>query len=612
MQVRGVASVFGDDVDTDTIYPGRWLAVLRPEEQARHLFENLGPEVGAKVAAGGVVVGGWNFGCGSSREHAVTAMIGAGVRLVVARSFSRLFFRNAVNNGLAVVTSPELAAAARDGDEVQADLRAGRARVGGLDIAFEPWPAEVLAILEAGGLWAARAGAAGAAVEPPVGLAQPIAAAAPAASGGAGGVARQGGLTLAEKIMGRLAGREVRAGQMVEIGPDWTFALDDGIGLIDQAFRLRGVKTLAHPERIALFFDHYAPADTPLHAHVQRVGRQLFERFGLPRERLFDVGQGISHQIAVESGLVRPGQMVTNMDSHTLTIGAVGAVGCGIGGAEMASLWATGRLWFRVPHSLHVELEGTLPEGLYAKDVVLAMLREITARGALYDCIEFHGEALRRMTIPERMTLCNMGIEMGAKFAVVPGDAVTRDHYASLGVEVADMPQPDAHAHYRARHRFDLSTLEPLLAVPPRVDQVEPVAAHAGLPVHQAFLGTCTNGRLEDLQVAARVLRGRRIAPGVRMVVTPASRQVHLAALRAGLIEALVEAGATVTTPGCGACAGMHQGVLAEDEVCISSSSRNFLGRMGHPGSRVFLGSPATVAASALTGRLTDPRECLA
>ena len=608
MQVQGTATVFGDDVDTDTIYPGRWLAVLRPEDQARHLFENLGAEVGAKVAAGGVVVGGWNFGCGSSREHAVTAMIGAGVRLVVARSFSRLFFRNAVNNGLAVVTSPEVAEAIQDGDAIQADLRAGQATVAGRTIAFTPWPAEVLSILEAGGLWAARAGAGSAAVEPAAASPDPGV----VSSTGQGTPAGEPGLTLAEKIMSRLAGREVRAGQMVEIGPDWTFALDDGIGLIDQTFRLRGVKSLAHPEKIALFYDHYAPADTPLHAHVQRVGRQLFERFGLPRERLFDVGQGISHQIAVESGLVRPGQMVTNMDSHTLTIGAVGAVGCGIGGAEMACLWAHGKLWFRVPHTVRVELHGQLAPGLYAKDLVLAMLSRITARGALYDAIEFHGPALERLSIPERMTLCNMGIEMGAKFAVVPGDAVTRDHYARLGVEVGEMPQPDAHAHYRAHHRFDLSTLEPLLAVPPRVDQVEPVSAHAGQPVHQAFLGTCTNGRLEDLQVAAWMLRGRRIAPGVRLVVTPASRQVHLAALRAGVIETLVEAGATVTTPGCGACAGMHQGVLAEDEVCISSSSRNFLGRMGHPGSRVFLGSPATVAASALTGRLTDPRELLA
>ncbi len=414
--------------------------------------------------------------------------------------------------------------------------------------------------------------------------------------------------TLAEKIMGRLAGRAVRAGEMVEIGPDWTFALDDGIGLIDQNFKRYGVDRLAHPDRIALFYDHYAPADTPLHAHVQRIGRKLFERFDLPRERLFDVGEGISHQIAVESGMVLPGQMVTNMDSHTITIGAVGAVGCGIGGAEMAYLWSRGKLWFRVPESIKIELSGRLQPGCSAKDIVLAILRKISARGAIYSSIEYHGDALAHMSIPERMTLCNMGIEMGAKFAVVPGDAITRAHFDALGIAVGDMPQPDADASYAAHHHVDLSALQPLLAAPNRVDNVHPVEDFKDIRINQAFLGTCTNGRLEDFEIAAAILRGKRIAPGVRMVVTPASRKVYMKAMHAGHLETLVSAGATVTTPGCGACAGMHQGVLAEEEVCISSSSRNFLGRMGHREASVYLGSPATVAASALTGYITDPR----
>lgn len=414
--------------------------------------------------------------------------------------------------------------------------------------------------------------------------------------------------TLAEKVMGRLAGHPVRAGEMVEIGPDWTFALDDGIGLIDQNFRRYGVDKLARPERIALFYDHYAPADTPLHAHVQRVGRQLFERFGLPRERLFDVGAGISHQIAVESGMVLPGQLLANMDSHTITIGAVGALGCGIGGAEMAYLWAHGNLWFRVPESIRIDLDGALPPGTSAKDLVLTILGRLTARGAIYQSIEYHGAGVARLAIPERMTLCNMGIEMGAKFAVVPGDAVTREHFAKLGLDAGEMPQPDADASYAARHRFDLAAVVPLVSAPSKVDNVHPATEFAGVRINQAFLGTCTNGRLEDLAAAAAILKGRRIAGGVRMVVTPASRNVYSQALQSGVLQVLVDAGATVTTPGCGACAGMHQGVLAEEEVCISSSSRNFLGRMGHRDALVYLGSPATVAASALTGTITDPR----
>ncbi len=413
-------------------------------------------------------------------------------------------------------------------------------------------------------------------------------------------------MTLAEKIMSRLAGRPAAAGDFLELGPDWTFSLDDGIGLVDRYFRMYGVTRIAAPEKIAVFFDHFAPADTPLHAHVQKLGRELCDRFGITR--LHDVGEGISHQIAVETGLVRPGQMVTNTDSHTTTAGGVGAVGCGIGVAEMAYLWTYGKLWFMVPESIRIELTGRLSDGVFAKDAVLALLGMISARGALYASVEYHGSAIAGLSIPERMTLCNMGIEMGAKFAVVPGDEVTRAHYAGLGIDVGEMPQPDPGARYRSAHCLDLSTVEPMVSAPHKVDNVVAATSLRGVRINQAFLGTCTNGRFEDLKAAADILRGRRIARGVRMVVTPASKRVYIQAVREGVVETLIEAGCTVTTPGCGACAGIHQGVLTENEVCVSSSSRNFLGRMGNRGASIYLGSPATVAASALTGEITDPR----
>jgi homoaconitate hydratase family protein len=415
--------------------------------------------------------------------------------------------------------------------------------------------------------------------------------------------------TLAEKVMSRLAGRSVRAGDFVELQPDWTFSLDDGIGLVDRYFRKYNVNTIADPERIAIFYDHFAPADTPQHAYVQRLGRKLAERFGI--RRLHDVGEGISHQIAVESGLVRPGQMVTNTDSHTITVGAVGAVGCGIGVAEMAFLWAHGRLWFQVPTSMKLTLVGHLRPGVTAKDLVLWIVKRVTARGAMYSTMEYHGSGLQHLGIPERMTLCNMGVEMGAKFAVVPGDEVTRHHYTSLGIDVGEMVQPDPDAHYVSEMVFDLSEVEPMVSVPNKVDNVHGVTSFAHVAIHQAFLGTCTNGRFEDLQIAARILAGRRVAPGVRMIVTPASREVYVRALKEGVIGTLVEAGCTVTTPGCGACAGIHQGVLAGEEVCVSSSSRNFLGRMGNRDASIYLASPATVAASALRGSITDPRTVL-
>lgn len=412
--------------------------------------------------------------------------------------------------------------------------------------------------------------------------------------------------TLAEKIMSRLAGRSVTAGEFVEIQPDWTFSLDDGIGLIDRYLKQHGIERLADPDRIAIFYDHYSPADTPLHAHVQRVGRLLCQRFGI--RRLYDVGEGISHQIAVESGVVRPGEMVTNTDSHTCTTGAVGAVGCGIGAAEMAYLWTYGRLWFRVPESIRIRLEGRLAPGASPKDVVLTILQRISARGAIYASVEYAGDGVAQFGIPDRMTLCNMGIEMGAKFASVPADGVTRAHYRELGIEIGEAPQPDAEAAYAAEHVVDLASVEPMVSAPSRVDNVHAIGALPEVRVDQAFLGTCTNGRYEDLAVAAGIMRGRRLAPGVRMLVTPASRAVYKRALADGLIETFVEAGCTVTTPGCGACAGIHQGVLAEDEVCIATASRNFIGRMGHRDARIYLGSPATVAASALAGRIVDPR----
>jgi len=416
--------------------------------------------------------------------------------------------------------------------------------------------------------------------------------------------------TMAEKIMSRLAARPVRAGEFVELGPDWTFSLDDGIGLVDRYFRLHGIDRLAAPDKIAVFYDHFAPADTPQHAMVQRLGRQLCERFGI--RRLHDVGAGISHQIAVETGLVKPGQMVTNTDSHTLTVGAVGAIGCGIGVAEMAWLWAYGQLWFQVPSSQRIALEGRLAPGVSAKDLVLSVICRLSVRGAQYSSVEYHGPALATLSIAERMTLCNMGVEMGAKFAVVPGDQVTRAHYAGLGIEVGEMPSPDSGAHYAEEHRFDLGGIEPMVSAPSKVDNVHPVSSKAGVQIHQAFIGTCTNGRFEDFEIAARVLAGRRVAEGVRLVVTPASREVYLRAIQSGALQTLIEAGATVTTPGCGACAGLHQGVLAADEVCISSSSRNFIGRMGNRDASIYLASPATVAASALAGRISDPREVLA
>lgn len=416
------------------------------------------------------------------------------------------------------------------------------------------------------------------------------------------------GRTMAEKIFSRLADREVRAGEFVEVSPDWTFSLDDGIGLIEKYLAAHDVTRLAHPERIVLFYDHYAPADTPLHGTIHRNGRLFAKRHGI--FRLHDVGDGISHQVATETGLVQSGQVVVNTDSHTMTVGAVGALGMGIGASEMAFLMATGKLWFRVPTTLKVNLTGSLAPWATAKDAILSVIRALTARGATYRVVEFGGEALARLDLASRMTLCNMATELGAKSSMIEPDDCTAAHFAALGrTELPTLVRPDSDCHYDATHTLDLSSVQPMVARPHRVDNVVAASDLQDVAIHQAFLGTCTNGRYEDLAVAAGILKGRRLAPGVRMIVTPASREVYRRAIRSGVLEILADAGCTVTTAGCGACAGMHQGALGDQEVCISSSSRNFLGRMGNRSALVYLGSPATVSASAVTGRITDPRE---
>lgn len=415
------------------------------------------------------------------------------------------------------------------------------------------------------------------------------------------------GKTLSEKIMSRAAGTDAGQGQFVEFHPDWTFALDDGIGACVEHLEAHGIETVRHPERIALFLDHFAPANVAHHATLHQRGREFARRHRI--HGVYDVGEGISHQVVVEKGLVRPGQVAVNMDSHTMTVGAVGCLGMGLGLSEISFLWATGGLWFRVPKTVRVVLTGRLTPPVCAKDVMLALLGDLGARWATYMAIEYHGEALAGLGIADRMTLCNMGIELGAKTAIVPIDEVTRRHFEDLGIALdEDMSVPDPDARYENTHTVRLDGLEPMVACPHTVDNVRPVRAVAGTAIQQAFLGTCTNGRFEDLAVAAAILKGRRVADGTRMIVTPASRAVYLRAIREGVIETLIEAGCTITTPGCGACAGLHQGVLGDGESCIASSSRNFLGRMGNRNASVYLGSPATVAASALAGHVEDPR----
>jgi 3-isopropylmalate dehydratase large subunit len=413
--------------------------------------------------------------------------------------------------------------------------------------------------------------------------------------------------TLAEKILSRAAGRAVAANDIVEVTPDRCFTVDDTIGAIIRYHREAGVTRLAMPDRVGIFCDHYAPANTAAHASDHRAGRLYAASHGV--ENFFEVGQGISHQICVERGLVRPGELVFNSDSHTTTLGAVGCFGTGLGAAETAYVWACGHIWLRVPSTIRIWLTGQLAPKVDAKDACLALLQTHGARLATYQAIEFSGPGAETLNIASRMTLCNMGVELGAKTAFFAADSVTEAHYRSLGVAIdVQAAQPDPDAMYERDITLDLSAIEPLVACPHTVDNIDTAHSQRDVAIDQAFLGSCTNGRLEDLRAAAEILAGRRVAPGVRMVITPASAWVLEAAMRGGLIQTMLAAGATLTTPGCGACAGLHLGVLGDGEVCISSSSRNFQGRMGNASASIYLASPATTAASAVMGRITDPR----
>jgi 3-isopropylmalate/(R)-2-methylmalate dehydratase large subunit len=326
---------------------------------------------------------------------------------------------------------------------------------------------------------------------------------------------------------------------------------------------------------------------------------------------LSDVGEGVCHQLIAES-LARPGDVIVGADSHTVTAGALGAFATGMGSSDVAVAFALGRTWFRVPQSIRVLVSGSFQKGVSAKDLILDLIGRMGADGATYKALEFGGDTVAGMSLSQRLTIANMAVEAGAKVGLFAADSVTRDYLVKQGRGQHYRPLcPDADAVYERTINIDAAALEPTVAKPHAVDNTATARELRGVKVQQVFIGTCTNGRLEDLAVAASILKGRKRHPEIRLLVVPASRQVLLAAISAGYIETLVEAEAAIISPGCGACLGLHQGVLAAGETCLSTANRNFKGRMGSPDAFIYLGSPATAAATAITGEITDPREVL-
>lgn len=419
-------------------------------------------------------------------------------------------------------------------------------------------------------------------------------------------------MNIIEKILAKASGkREVAPGDIVEASVDIAMFHDLTGPLTIETFRKIGIGKVWDPSKIVVVFDHEIPPNNIRIANFQKEMRKFIKQMGI--KNFYDIGKGgVCHQVLPEKGFVRPGSVIVGADSHTVTYGALGAFATGIGATDMAAVLATGKLWFKVPEVIGVKVHGALKPYVMAKDLILTIIGKIGADGATYKGVEFFGETINNLSIDGRLCVCNMSIEMGAKAGIIAPDEKTIEYLSPRAGEASDINWLRSdEGSYSEIVEIDSSKIEPVVSCPPSVDRVKPVNEIGDVEVDQAFIGSCTNGRLEDLRIAAKILKGRKVKNGTRLIIIPASQEIMLQAIKEGLIEIFVRAGAIVGGMGCGPCLGRHTGVLGDDEVCISSSNRNFIGRMGSPKAKVYLASPATVAASAVAGRIENPKEFL-
>ena len=405
------------------------------------------------------------------------------------------------------------------------------------------------------------------------------------------------GQTIAEKIISQHTGREAWADELVIVHVDGVLASDTTAPLTLKALQEMGGSKPWNPDRTFFIIDHASPAPNERIAGLHALMRDFAAQTGV---KLYDVGEGICHQLMVENGHVRPGDLFLGADSHTCTYGCLAAFGSGIGSTDLAAILLTGKTWLKVPRTIKVEIINTLPDGVEAKDLALAIVGELGIAGATYQALEFHGRAVAGLSLDSRMTMANLAVEMGAKAGIVHPEGLVLPY-------VFDMERilPDTDAEYVRTIRIDASRLRPVVSLPHEPDKIAAVNDVAGTRINYGFIGTCVNGQLEDLQTAADILRGKKVAPEVRLIIAPASRRVFLKALKEGVVEVLTEAGATFLPAGCGPCVGTHNGVPGKGEVVLSTGNRNFKGRMGNPEANIYLASPATVAASVIAGEIT-------
>lgn len=413
--------------------------------------------------------------------------------------------------------------------------------------------------------------------------------------------------TLTEEIFGKKLGREVKAGEMVVIDVDRIMSHD-----VLSVLAIEAMEKLAgrpfDPGRIVIPFDHIVPAANIEQAKIQKRTREFIKKHGIAHFQ-----SGVCHQVMIENGFVLPNDIIIGSDSHTCSYGALGAFGTGMGSTDIGVAYATGKAWFRVPESVLIEINGKFQKGVYAKDLIMKIIAKIGVDGANYKALEFAGEAVKSMGISERITLSNMAIEAGAKAGLIEADEKTMDYLKGRTrkrLELRNFARPKK-AKYESAYKFSVSNLEPQVACPHDLDNLKAVREVEGIPIDEIFIGTCTNGRYEDLEIAASIMKNRKVDRFTRTIVIPASVEVYQKAMKNGLIKIFQDAGCIVCNPGCGPCIGRHQGVLAPGEKALTTMNRNFRGRMGSPDAEIYIASPATCAASAVAGKITDPRGCL-
>lgn len=586
---------FGNDIDTDTIIPGKRGTIPTIEEMKKYAFELLKPEFGSTVRPGDILVAGSNFGCGSSREQAATVLSHNGVRCIIAKSFARIFFRNAFNSGIILLTCDGIQDVVKGGDIVTVDLEQHKVSANGKEFPVGAIPQNLFDIVAHGGLIAdtKRRLAGGFQPEPHKELDDRE--------------RRRKGFTLAEKILRKNAGVEqVKPGDIVISHPDMFMIHDIYTPYLLDTLHQIGAKKIFAPDRVTIVFDHCMPTAVAKNdsAHYD-AGLELAKEYGIEK---LHIGEGICHSLMHEKKYARPGCVATATDSHTTTYGGAGCFCSGIGTAEMAAALITGELWFKIPEAIKIVLNGHLPKGVLSKDVILKILGDIKADGGQYKSLEFTGPAAHEMSMDARFTVANMALEAGAKCGLFEADQKTADYYGVPLSEI-DWVTMDEEAQYEKVLTYDVNELEPQLSCPQGVDNVHPIREVEGTPMDEVYLGSCTNGSIEDLAIAAEILKGKHVPETMRFIVVPATNAVFKEAIRRGYIRTFIEAGAVICHPCCGLCCGMPYGLMYDDERILSTANRNFIGRQGTKKTLSYLCSPAVAAATALTGIVTDPRK---